>query len=105
MEQATVYLIDSQPGVNRCVRALLDAGVDPEAIGIHRWDPLIAIRVRAAVPALAVARLARLGFAALEPDVGPAATPPAPIESMRPPRPRRRSLWRRGRGIVPPSVD
>lgn len=76
MPTTNVYLIASPNTTLSCVRTLLDAGVDPNAIVIHRWDPLFAVRVRAEVPEPAASVLARLCHDAPAAAEREAVTPP-----------------------------
>ena len=63
----STYLIDDVSSTTSCIRTLLDAGVDPAAIRIHRWAPLLAVRVSSAIPDGAATSLQQLGLRPLEP--------------------------------------
>jgi hypothetical protein len=96
MKTPTVYLLDSGDSATRCVRILLDAGVEPMSIGIHCWEPRIAIRVRSLIPDSAVIELAEFGCAPLNPSTGGTSAEQSFLDrpGSRQPAPRtRRRLW------------
>jgi hypothetical protein len=62
MQTTTLYLLDSPGAAITCARTLIDAGVHPSAIGIHRWETSIAVRVLVAVPEPAATLLLPLAW-------------------------------------------